>query len=106
LSLLARKQRKWKDSLKYINLAMKHTKADVPLDLLISKAKVLIRLGEFDEAITCLNKYDSILEESEPLLVLSDAYMKNKQWELAIQSLQQYLNVRSSDAKAHIQLAH
>src|SRR5699024_827013 len=49
LSLLARKQRKWKDSLKYINLAMKHTKADVPLDLLISKAKVLIRLGEFDE---------------------------------------------------------
>src|SRR5699024_8744977 len=106
LAELAFRQKKYKQSLDHIHIAVHLSGNHINNELLFLKSKCLIQLGESNNAITCLKELLSAKpNQASVWKKLADEYQKINQWENATKSLKSYMKLKPKDSKTNIQLA-
>lgn len=106
LSKLAYEQKMWKQSLEYIDTAIRLTNNSFVKEYHLLKANNLIHLGKSTKAISSLNNYLSTQPNDARIWYkLANEYKKNKQWKKTIDSFESYLKLKPKDSKAYLELA-
>lgn len=106
LSKLAYRQKKWKQSLDHINIAIQLTGTHSPKEFYLCKSDCLIQLGESAKAVPCLNEY--LLgnpTDAQAWHKLANEHNKLRQWEHAANCFESYLKLSPKDSRASFQLA-
>ena len=105
LAKLAYRQKKWKQSIGHINIAIQ-LDSHPSEEYYLCKADSLIHLGESAKAISSLNEYLSAKpDDAEVWLKLAKEHNKLREWKEAANSFESYLKLKPKDSKASFQLA-
>lgn len=107
LSLLAYRQKLWKESLKHINVAIQLTDENTAIRFKKHKADTLIKLGELEEATSCLESYLSVMPNDAGVqLELASLYTNRRQWQESADSFESYLKLQPKDPFANYKLGN
>lgn len=83
MSELAYRQKIWKQSLDYINIAIQLSNGQSHKSYYLFKTNSLIQLGESSNAVLCLNEYLAMkLDDSQALHKLAKEHNKLSQWKM------------------------
>ena len=106
LAKLAYRQKKWKQALDHINIAIHLSDGHANNEFQLFKADCFSQIGETTKVIQYLNEYLSETpKDVEIWKRLANEYNKQKQWDDAVYSFEAYLNLKPEDSKARFQLA-
>ncbi|MEN1967743.1 CDP-glycerol glycerophosphotransferase family protein [Lentibacillus sp. N15] len=106
LAKLANRQKKWKQSLEHISMAIQLTESNSPKEFYLCKADCLIQLEESSKAVSCLKEYLSADSTNEQVWYkLGNEFIKLHQWEDAVNSFESYLKLCPENSRVRFQLA-
>lgn len=106
LAKLAYRQKKWRQALGHIEIALHLTRDGTPQEYHKYKIDSLIQLGETRKAKGSINEYLLIFpEDADMWYTLTEQYTKLKQWGNVSNSLESYLSLNPKDSKASFELA-
>lgn len=100
LSKLASHEKKWEQSLQYINKAIELRTKDEKVEYFFYKSKILLKQNKVKEALTLLESYlKSYPNNKEALLLLGNERYKLKEWKNALNVYEQYLQINAQDTQ-------
>ncbi len=105
LSILAFRQKLWKQALDHINVAIKLADKNTAIEFYKCKADCLIKIGESAQATSCLDAYlQANPTDSQAWFKQATEYYKLHRWQESANSFGAYLKLQPEDSIASYQL--